>query len=71
MESKDNEGDWRNQHDALFEHLPVAERSFPLVLVETGFLTNQQDADWLTDLANHEKIATAIVYGLSAYFQGD
>ena len=68
MDSEDNQGDWRNQHDALFEHMPAAERGFPLVLIECGFLTNQVDADYLTDLRNHDRIASAIVHGLDCYF---
>ena len=68
MQSQENDEDWRDQHDALFEHMPVQERTFPLVLVECGFLSNQQDADYLTDLRNHERLASALVHGLNDFF---
>jgi hypothetical protein len=68
MESEDNTGSWKDQHDALFEHLPEAERDYPLVLLEVGFLSNPQDAEWLTNLAHHQKIAAAITHGLESFF---
>ena len=69
MESEDNAGTWKDQHDALFEHMPVQERGFPLVLIECGFLSDPGDAAFLIDPANHEKLATAICHGLDVFFE--
>ena len=69
MESEDNVGTWKDQHDALFEHLSLDKRRYPLVLVECGFLSSDKDAAFLTALENHEKIATAICHGLDVFFE--
>jgi len=71
MESADNAGTWKDKHDALFKHMPLSERAFPLVLIECGFLSNPTDAAWLIDLSHHEKIAAAIVHGLNDFFRGE
>lgn len=69
MDSEHNDDDWRDQHDALFEHIPIQKRRFPLVLVECGFLSNPADADFLIRRENHERIATALCHGLDVFFE--
>jgi len=59
--------DWKQKHNALFRTVEAR----PLVLLETGFLTNPDDAAWLTDFDNHDRIASAIVHGLNDFFRGD
>ena len=58
------EDEWKRQHNALFRNVTTR----PLVLLECGFLTNPDDAAWLTNLANHERIASAIVHGANGFF---
>ena len=41
----------------------------PLVIIECGFLSNQKEAELLCDDAYQEKIAAAIVKGVTEYLK--
>jgi N-acetylmuramoyl-L-alanine amidase len=49
----------------------LREAQMPACLVETEFISNHQQAQFLKDPANQEKIATAIADGIQAYFTVD
>jgi N-acetylmuramoyl-L-alanine amidase len=47
----------------------LRETQMPACLVETEFISNNQQAQFLKDSANQQKIAVAIAEGIKAYFQ--
>jgi N-acetylmuramoyl-L-alanine amidase len=47
----------------------LRETQMPACLVETEFISNNQQAQFLKDSANQQKIAVAIADGIKAYFQ--
>ena len=48
----------------------LRETQMPACLVETEFISNNQQAQFLANPANQEKIARAIADGIKIYFQG-
>jgi len=48
----------------------LRETQMPACLVETEFISNNQQAQFLKDPANQQKIATAIAEGIKSYFAG-
>lgn len=48
----------------------LRETQMPACLIETEFISNRQQAQFLASPANQEKIARAIADGIKAYFQG-
>lgn len=68
LKDVETDGLRKRNRSALFDYLPLASRSFPLILVECGFLTNEQDAFFLTNFYNLEQIAGAACEGLDVFF---
>lgn len=64
MDADSNEGDWRDKHDALFEHV----KARPLVLLELGFLTNREDLRLLTSSRYQLSLAFLITWGIKRFF---
>jgi N-acetylmuramoyl-L-alanine amidase len=52
------------------DFLVLRETQMPACLVETEFISNNQQAQFLKNSANQEKIATAIAEGIAKHFQG-
>ena len=47
----------------------LRETRCPAILVEAGFLTDQQEAMWLNDVRNRQLVAELIVSGVTRYFE--
>ena len=47
----------------------LRETACPAVLIEAGFLTDQQEAMWLNDVRNRQLVAELIVSGVVKYFE--
>jgi len=64
MEVDDNAGTWKDDHDGLFETCRVR----PCVIVEAGFVSNEEDWKVLRNTEGQRMVAAAAIRGLNAFF---